>query len=87
MKVTLIWPKFLFNPSFIWTLTHTACIISLLFQMISDLPYGVSVDWWALGAVMYEMAVGRVCYISCVILSDTYMQRLIDLGEITQFIR
>ena len=29
-------------------------------QIISYRPYGISVDWWALGILMYEMMVGRV---------------------------
>ena len=26
---------------------------------MQEKPYGVSVDWWALGVLMYEMMIGR----------------------------
>ena len=38
---------------------------NLHFQIISGRPYGVSVDWWALGVLMYEMMCGRVSGDGC----------------------
>jgi novel protein kinase C epsilon type len=30
-----------------------------LFQILQELDYGASVDWWALGVLMYEMMAGQ----------------------------
>lgn len=30
-------------------------------EILEEENYGKAVDWWALGIVMYEMMVGRVC--------------------------
>ena len=43
------------------------CVLCL--QIISYRPYGISVDWWALGILMYEMMVGRVSGRMTVLLS------------------
>ena len=29
------------------------------FQILQELDYGASVDWWALGVLMYEMMAGQ----------------------------
>ena len=29
-------------------------------QILQEKPYGFSVDWWALGVLMYEMMAGQV---------------------------
>ena len=31
----------------------------LVFQILQELDYGASVDWWALGVLMYEMMAGQ----------------------------
>ena len=33
------------------------------FQIVAYQPYGFSVDWWALGVLIYEMLAGQVSYI------------------------
>lgn len=33
-------------------------------EILQEKPYGFSVDWWALGVLMYEMMAGQVCSIS-----------------------
>lgn len=42
---------------------HYVCLISYhliiyAFQILAELDYGFSVDWWALGVLMYEMMAG-----------------------------
>ena len=32
---------------------------SLCFQILQELEYDASVDWWALGVLMYEMMAGQ----------------------------
>ena len=32
----------------------------LYFQVLDDVNYGLAVDWWGVGVVMYEMIVGRL---------------------------
>ena len=32
---------------------------NLFFQILQELDYGASVDWWALGVLMYEMMAGQ----------------------------
>lgn len=42
--------------------THSLCsviIIPILQQILKELDYGASVDWWALGVLMYEMMAGQ----------------------------
>ena len=34
---------------------NTACLT----QILQELDYGASVDWWALGVLMYEMMAGQ----------------------------
>lgn len=31
-------------------------------EMLTETPYSRSVDWWALGIIIYEMLVGKVKY-------------------------
>ena len=31
----------------------------IFFQILQELDYGASVDWWALGVLMYEMMAGQ----------------------------
>ena len=33
--------------------------IHIFFQILQELDYGASVDWWALGVLMYEMMAGQ----------------------------
>lgn len=34
-------------------------IVPILQQILKELDYGASVDWWALGVLMYEMMAGQ----------------------------
>ena len=34
-------------------------VLSALAQILQELDYGPSVDWWALGVLMYEMMAGQ----------------------------
>ena len=34
-------------------------MIFFLFQILQELEYDASVDWWALGVLMYEMMAGQ----------------------------
>ena len=38
-------------------LKHVACLFYL--QILQELEYDASVDWWALGVLMYEMMAGQ----------------------------
>ena len=35
-------------------------------QVLDDVNYGLAVDWWGLGVVMYEMMVGRLPFYNSV---------------------
>ena len=36
----------------------------LYWQVLEDIDYGCAVDWWGVGAVMYEMMCGRLPFYS-----------------------
>lgn len=42
-------------------LYHSSCLIISYcwFQILQEQEYGASVDWWALGVLMYEMMAGQ----------------------------
>ena len=38
---------------------HLTRPLSCFFKILQELDYGASVDWWALGVLMYEMMAGQ----------------------------
>jgi serine/threonine protein kinase len=40
-------------------LSIRSCFFLLLLQILQEMDYGASVDWWALGVLMYEMMAGQ----------------------------
>ena len=46
-----------------WMFVHVYFDISgflICLQVLEDVNYGLAVDWWGVGVVMYEMMVGRL---------------------------
>ena len=37
------------------------CMLVLALQIVAYQPYNGSVDWWALGVLVFEMVSGQVC--------------------------
>ena len=52
-------------------------------QILLEKPYGFSVDWWALGVLMYEMMTGQVSTNSYVfpVVSSTIQHSSFDLRK------
>jgi serine/threonine protein kinase len=48
-------------PANVVTRLTLCVIISTAYEVLEDDESGCEVDWWALGATLYELAIGSTC--------------------------